>query len=456
MNDRTPFVRVVVINFDGWQMTIDCLESLLATDWPADRLEVVMVDNGSLDDVVDRVRVELPHVRVIEPLANTGFARGCNLGIRASGGFDYVALVNNDATVDPGWLRPLVAAMGSPDRVGAVCPKMLFEGRYVEAEVDVPDAQRIGADPRTLGVRLIGARIDGERDDGRLSFDEGWFGPEPPSRTLGEELARWSWRHGRVRVRVDDDLPGELSLHLASQAPRHVTVRTGKDEVRTTLDDGAPVWATVALDDDEFDVINNAGSALYPGGFGGDRGFLERDGGQYDEPADVFAWCGGAVLLSKAYLDDVGLFDERLFLYYEDTDLSWRGRLRGWRYLYEPSSIVRHRHAASSGGAGSLTFRYYTERNRVLVLAKNAPARLAATQGLGVVKRAVGVNLRDLVIRPLTLHGPLRENAAHQRRVLFGYLRVLPAMLRHRWRRRGSVVRRRDLMAWTLTKETAR
>ena len=56
----TPFVRVVVINFDGWQMTIDCLESLLATDWPADRLEIVMVDNGSLDDVVERVRAELP------------------------------------------------------------------------------------------------------------------------------------------------------------------------------------------------------------------------------------------------------------------------------------------------------------------------------------------------------------------------------------------------------------
>jgi N-acetylglucosaminyl-diphospho-decaprenol L-rhamnosyltransferase len=255
---------------------------------------------------------------------------------------------------------------------------------------------------------------------------------------------------------VGDDPHGDVSLHLASQAPRHVTVRTGKEEVEVTVDEGAPVWATVTLDDDAFDVINNAGSALYADGFGGDRGFLERDGGQYDEPAEVFAWCGGAVLLSKAYLDEVGLFDERLFLYYEDTDLSWRGRLRGWRYVYEPASVVRHRHAASSGGAGSLTFRYYTERNRVLVLTKNAPAGLAIAQGLGVVKRAVGVNVRDLVIRPLTLHGPLREDAAHQRRVLFGYLRLLPAMLRERWHRRGRVVRRRSLMSWTLTKETAR
>src|SRR4029079_1900891 len=105
-------------------------------------------------------------------------------------------------------------------------------------------------------------------------------------------------------------------------------------------------WVEVALQGPPVDVINNVGSALYPHAFGGDRGFLEADGGQYDEPADVFAWCGGAVLLRRAYLDDVGLFDERLFLYYEDTDLSWRGRLRGWGYRSGPSSVVRHRHAA--------------------------------------------------------------------------------------------------------------
>ena len=85
---------------------------------------------------------------------------------------------------------------------------------------------------------------------------------------------------------------------------------------------------------------------------------------------------------ARAYLDDVGLFDERFFLYYEDTDLSWRGRLRGWRYVYVPTSLVRHRHAASSG-VGSTVFRYYTERNRPLMLVKNAPAGLPGEPGLG-------------------------------------------------------------------------
>ena len=64
------------------------------------------------------------------------------------------------------------------------------------------------------------------------------------------------------------------------------------------------------------------------------------------------------------YLQEVGLFDERFFLYYEDTDLSWRGRMRGWRYGYVPTSVVRHEHAASSG-EGTELFRYFVERNRL-------------------------------------------------------------------------------------------
>src|SRR6266404_3266196 len=57
---------------------------------------------------------------------------------------------------------------------------------------------------------------------------------------------------------------------------------------------------------------------------GGDRGFRQPDRGQYDEPADVFGACGASVLLRRELLEDVGLFDERLFMYGEDLDLAWR------------------------------------------------------------------------------------------------------------------------------------
>jgi hypothetical protein len=107
-------------------------------------------------------------------------------------------------------------------------------------------------------------------------------------------------------------------------------------------------------------------------GYGADRGDREGDAGQFDEPAEVFSWCGGGVLLRPSYLQQVGLFEETFFLYYEDTDLSWRGRAAGWRYEYVPGAIARHVHSASSG-VGSALFMHYTERNRLLMLVRNAP-----------------------------------------------------------------------------------
>ena len=109
-------------------------QHVLDSSWPP-RLRVVLVDNASEDGVVARVRAELPAVEVLENLENVGFGAGCNRGIRAAGDVDYVALVNNDATVEPGWLRPLVAALETDPGVGAACPKILFAGRYRDLEL---------------------------------------------------------------------------------------------------------------------------------------------------------------------------------------------------------------------------------------------------------------------------------------------------------------------------------
>ena len=65
-------------------------------------------------------------------------------------------------------------------------------------------------------------------------------------------------------------------------------------------------------------------------GSGADRGFQEVDEGQYDEPAEVFTACGNGMALRTAVGREMGWFDEAFFMYYEDTDLSWRWRSRGW------------------------------------------------------------------------------------------------------------------------------
>ena len=61
-------------------------------------------------------------------------------------------------------------------------------------------------------------------------------------------------------------------------------------------------------------------------------GFGEPDGPEWKEPREIDAFTGGAVLFRRTFLEDLGGFDERYFLYYEDVDLALRGAERGWCY----------------------------------------------------------------------------------------------------------------------------
>ena len=134
-------------------------------------------------------------------------------------------------------------------------------------------------------------------------------------------------------------------------------------------------------------TLNSAGLVLYRDGRGGDRGFRQADIGQFDRPEEVFGACGAAMLLRRELIADVGMFDERLFMYYEDLDLAWRARLRGWRFVYAPDAVIRHVHCGTSG-EWSPFFCFYVERNRVLVNVKNAPLILALIVSIGFLVRA--------------------------------------------------------------------
>ncbi|SFD94713.1 glycosyltransferase family 2 protein [Blastococcus tunisiensis] len=169
------------------------------------------------------------------------------------------------------------------------------------------------------------------------------------------------------------------------------------------------------------DLVNSTGNEVTRGGYGRDRGWLRPDGGD-EPPPEVFAFCGAAVLLRMDAVAEVGNFDPDLFLYYEDTDLSWRLRAAGWTVRYEPSSVVRHAHGASSDLRSRL-FRFHDDRNRLLVLAKNAPAALAWRAALRY----------PLTVASLTVHeGPGRAMTTTRLRAYGSFLRLLPRMLRRR------------------------
>jgi len=123
------------------------------------------------------------------------------------------------------------------------------------------------------------------------------------------------------------------------------------------------------------DIINSAGLAYYKDGTAGDRGYGEPDRGQYGKQRKVFGASGVAVMYRREMLEDIGLFDEDFFAFYEDVDLSFRAQLCGYQCIYQPMAVVYH-----VGGGTILPTnpknRFLCDRNLIYVLVKNLPTKL--------------------------------------------------------------------------------
>lgn len=297
-------VSVVVPSWNGRRLLTPCLESLRRQTVPP--AGVVVIDNGSTDGSPAMLARSFPEVEVIRLERNRGFAAAVNVGIRATE-TSLVALLNNDAVAEPGWLEALVAALDG-DRVGMVASKIL-------------DAD----DPR---------RIDG------------------------------------IGLEVD-----------AEGHPRQI-------------------------------------------------GQQQPDGPPFDSPREVFGPIAAAALYRRELFEEIGVFDERFFAYLEDVDLAWRARRAGWRCVYAPGAVVRHRRA-STARRMPRRVRYLVWRNHVWLMAKNAGPRRFAPYAIRQARRDVAQLLRSLA-------GGRPEDALLLVAARAAGVARLPWVLRHHHTARGE------------------
>jgi len=108
--------------------------------------------------------------------------------------------------------------------------------------------------------------------------------------------------------------------------------------------------------------------------YGSNRGVDEVDKGQFNDMTESDSANGACVLMRISALKKVGLFNEKYFLYYEDSELSVRMKRKGYKVLFVPSSVVWHKVSRSSGIGSSLND-YYTTRNRLMFGLKYARFR---------------------------------------------------------------------------------
>lgn len=265
----TPLAYIIILNWNGWQDTIECVESCHKLTYP--NFCIVMVDNGSTDGSEVILRERFSDVVIIQTGANLGFAGGNNIGIRHAleQGADYVWLLNNDTTVEPDSLNALVAAAGCNEHIGMVGSKIVYF--------------------------------------------------ENPSQL---------WYAGAVFDQARPYLPSH-------------------------------------------------------------RGLREQDCGQYDNTGETGYVTGCSLLARRTMIDQIGLLDEGLFLYFEDVDWNARARQAGWLLAYAPASVVRHKESISTGGAASPAVMYYTARNRLYFVQRNFPH---------FIFKALGYNLYEHVL----------------------------------------------------------
>lgn len=346
MSQQRKSVRIVIVNWRTPLLTERAARSL----WPQLQAgdELVVVDNASAS--ADPHDNSLAHLRqlgaqlgsagparfgLVQSRRNGGFGYGVNLGARNLRQ-DALVLLNSDAYALEGFVDALTAPLGH-DLVEATTARLLLEGRW----------------------RLVGDGAEPASPQSSSPQPPGAVGPNAPS---GAESA-----DPQSPGAVGPNSPGVEAQTEPTTGAAH---STGSAQLRG-LDGG--IWVS---DPGGVELINSTGNVVDACGNGYDRSWLAPAKQEHDSP-EVFGICGGACAISARAWRQLGGMRQDLFMYYEDTDFSYRLRRAGYRVQYVRQAQARHAHAASSDSA-SEAFTTWNTRNRLRVAARYAPASVAA------------------------------------------------------------------------------
>jgi len=121
-----PLVYIIILNYNGGQEIIECLQSCQKIHYP--RFRILVVDNASADHSIAQIKKQFKEVAVIQNQENLGFAAGNNVGIKyaLSQKADYVLLLNNDTVVSEDFLTKMVQLAEKETNIGIAVPKILY------------------------------------------------------------------------------------------------------------------------------------------------------------------------------------------------------------------------------------------------------------------------------------------------------------------------------------------
>ena len=368
-NKTLPFCSIIVLNYYGEKVIRDTIESLLSLNYPKERYEIIIVDNGSKDDsrkILLELKEKNNQIKLIFSDKNLGFSKGNNLGISAARG-EYVALINNDCFAEKDWLIAMVKTAQKDKQIFAVNSKILIYPSYLKFRVKILD----------LGASLTKISLT---ESNLLYLDSGI-----PVNIMFDLRGEEAFFELPFDIKKDSQIKLVLEFNYKTRhklffedlnIPYQVNSPNFKYEYAIDV-------KNKTIQSHKYDKIQNAGIIVFFEGSGRDIGAVvcnskqvyEEDINQYNQEREIYAATAGAVLYSKEILDKIGYLDEDYFFYYEDVDICERARFYGYKCFYSPRAVVRHLHSFSSKEWSSF-FTYHAERGRLMHAFFNFPLPL--------------------------------------------------------------------------------
>src|SRR3989344_333638 len=383
-------VSVIIVNYNGKHFLNECLDSVFNIDFPKNKYEVIMVDNDSKDNSIEYVEKNFSQVRVVQSGSNLGFAGGCNLGVKNAFG-KFVVLLNTDTKVDKLWLKELVRSIKLNNNVAAVNSKVLLYYPFFEltlhSDIFMRSEFSDTVNFQSVGVMVESIIIEDKNLQSLVRYRKGFYEKEK-----GIIPARWTEGDASILIPVNpyrENVKMTITIRSGksiSDLETQISVKLGERElVSDKLKSYQVKQYDISIPVSELKghfnyVVQNSGVIVFRNGYGRDRGavakatynFYEVDIPFFNKRVEVHAFSGASVIIRKKVFEDLGGFDEKYFMYYEDVDLSLRMKRQGWKIAYEPKSVIYHIHSGSSG-EWSRVFSYNVEKNHLATLIKHFP-----------------------------------------------------------------------------------
>jgi len=177
-NNKHPKISILLLNWNNWKDTKQCLESLRHITYP--NFDIILVDNGSSDDSLSNMQIfkdkntELK-ISILKNKQNLGFGGGNNIGINfaLNNNSDYVLLLNNDTSVASDFLESMIAVTEDNPKVGLVSPSIFFYDKRDLLWFGGPTYFRWSKMDKAAGVKLFKKPLGKNPKPTRLEFASG-------------------------------------------------------------------------------------------------------------------------------------------------------------------------------------------------------------------------------------------------------------------------------------------